>query len=368
MAGCSPSNPLVRITLKVVAALVISYCTAAMEKELSVDELMSNEERQCVFALTSTGNDLYSAMTRVAVASLRCTNPSIKVVVATDPNSYQRLRASGNPLLAEVDRVVEVPAPGYGAHANRFVKITLRQNIRGAFLFLDSDVLVRGDLSRLFLVGGDLAGARNHSLNEVSEQIYKRDAATLSALQWETRPDIYVNGGVLLYQDTEGAQKFSEEWLRRWKISVTRREDHRDQPALNAALKATEVELFQLPDQFNAQFQRNWRTLERGVIWHYYASGSTGKPNTRFEVMVKELMAGKRLDYLRVRDMINAPHPWLRNDFVGRGIFRRSHNRGELTPFRKAVLQRAIPGYCYRCLRSKAVRVLKQTGLKAERA
>ena len=40
------------------------------------------------------------------------------------------------------------------------MKTRLREIIEGPFLFLDSDTLIRGDLSPIFFLDTDIAGAR----------------------------------------------------------------------------------------------------------------------------------------------------------------------------------------------------------------
>jgi predicted homoserine dehydrogenase-like protein len=65
-----------------------------------------------------------------------------------DAASGRALAKSSERLLAEVDKVVvsETPA-GSPEYRNRHAKTRLRQLIEGPFLFLDSDTLVRGDVT-----------------------------------------------------------------------------------------------------------------------------------------------------------------------------------------------------------------------------
>ena len=65
-----------------------------------------------VFAITSDGNDFYTALTRVAVASLRISNPSLSITVACDCQTDRAIKQTDDPIINEIDEwlVVETPA------------------------------------------------------------------------------------------------------------------------------------------------------------------------------------------------------------------------------------------------------------------
>lgn len=271
---------------------------------------MSNAPDKIVFALTSPGLDFYSAMTRVAIASLRITNPCAKVVVAVDHKTNKAVNALGDPIIAEVDEWVMIETPdGADTFRNRYVKISLREVLTGPFLFLDSDILVRGPLAEIFALDVDLAGARNHSRINVDEQIWSEDAKAIEALGWSTRPDVYINGGVIFYGDTDGARRFAAEWMRRWLDSSDKTGRYRDQPALNSALRAVVPRLFVLEDRYNAQFITTPAAIKDAALWHYYSSRNA-KPHTTFELLVRDLVSGKSLNQKKLHAAIKSPHPW----------------------------------------------------------
>jgi hypothetical protein len=310
---------------------------------------MVDEQHRVVFALTSEGRDVFSAMTRVAVASIRLTNPNISISVCCDAETDRALRLAGDPLRYEVDewRPEQTPA-GHAGFRNRFVKTRLRETLDGAFLFLDSDVLVRGDLSEVFAYDADVVGARNHSRNNYADQIWQADAQALHALGWSVRHDVYINGGVLLYKDSDGARRFAEDWHRRWLHCFKARGDHRDQPALNAALQATQVRLQVLPDRFNAQFRVNLGVAPTAVVWHYYSSGAGRRPATQFESLVEDLRRGDRLDPDRVALMVRARHPWRAQTLLGEVAFARVVARGQVDGWEGALLGQDLRGYVER--------------------
>jgi len=295
---------------------------------------------KAVFAITSQGNDFYTAMTRVAVASLRLSNPTMRLVVACDAESDLAMKRSQEPLMAEVDEwlVVETP-PGSPGFRNRFVKTSLCATVTGRFLFLDSDIFVRGDLSEIFQIDADIAGTRNHSREAFSEQIWDQDRTTLDAMGWSISDQVYVNGGVLYHNDTEGARRLSAEWHRRWMESSVNQENFRDQPALNAALHCTKPKLCVLPDRFNAQFKITPSTAWRPVIWHYYSSAAN-TAHTTFELMVIALARNLTLDSKKIKELVDSPHPWRRSSPVDDFMVNRIIRRGKFDQFEAAWLKR----------------------------
>ena len=97
-----------------------------------------------VYCLTFSGGDLYEAMTRVSLATVRLTNPAYRIEIACDQQTHQALQATGSQLLLEADVVHGFPIPdGPPTFRNRFVKTQLGRLIDGAFLFLDSETVVR---------------------------------------------------------------------------------------------------------------------------------------------------------------------------------------------------------------------------------
>ena len=276
---------------------------------------MSQAKPKAVFVVTSEGKDLYSAMTRVAIASLRHSNPSLHITIAADRQTDSVLRAAADPLIVEADEWLVFETPdGSGEFRNRYVKTQLRNLLDGPFLFLDSDIFARRDLSEILALDCDIAAAPNHSREIFSEQVWDQDRATLDAMGWTTGDQVYLNGGVLFFNDTVAARALASDWHRRWTASSASRGSHRDQPALNSALAACRPRLAILPDRFNAQVIPSPEVAVDAVIWHFYSSAD--RPQwTNFDLLVRGLLEGGKLDFVEINRCAALRHPW-----VGEGI------------------------------------------------
>ena len=138
---------------------------------------MRTDRLQAVFSLTTTGTDIYAAMTRLAIASLRQSNPGLAVVVACDNRSLAALKAAASPLLREADRWLDVDVPpGCATFRNRHVKTRLRELIDGRFLFLDSDLFIRGPVVGLFELDADVAAVPERSPASSQQPLSGTDA------------------------------------------------------------------------------------------------------------------------------------------------------------------------------------------------
>jgi hypothetical protein len=301
---------------------------------------MDSRTRQIVFCVTSTGGDIFCAMTRIAVASIRLTNPQVKVVIACDQQTNLALRDAREPMMDEVDDWVAVNTPpGSAVFRNRYCKTSLRSIISGAFLFLDSDTLVRKDLSEIFELDCDIAAARNHSRDSVIGQISIADRATLKHAGWQVCDRAYINGGVLFYNDTPDSRKFAAEWHRLWLEANAKSSSYRDQPSLNTAIASVNPSLTLLDHRFNAQVMPEPKVAGNAAIWHFYSSEKNSFP-TDFELLVAEVASIGVVNSRRVQQLISAELPWRNGNpvdsFVGKSLSR----KGVLSGWQDAWLRR----------------------------
>lgn len=266
--------------------------------------------------LSSQGNDWFSAMTRVSVASLRATNPGVWITIACDAISRKLLEDAADPLIDEADEFLGFYTPnGSPSFRNRHIKTRIRILVGGQFLFLDSDTLIRGDLTPVFALTTDVAAARNLSKEKLSAQIVGGDAEILREMNWKWPSEVYVNGGILLFNDTPGAHAFAKRWHERWKENVSQIGDFRDQPALNVALTDVRPDLSIMPDQFNAQVKTNVQSARSAVIWHLFNT-SEDCGICEFDHRVDEVVRGRGLNEQRLRAMLDRAHPWRRSTIL----------------------------------------------------
>jgi hypothetical protein len=303
---------------------------------------MKKRGPRAVFVLTAGGGDMYYQMTRLAVASLKITNPQVDALVICDDVTDSLLRRSKAELRAEVDEWISLSTPkGPNEFRNRFLKTSLRQILDGPFLFLDGDIVIRGDLMNIFRSRADVAGARNHSQPELALQIWDQDAQAISDMGWTFTGQTYLNGGVLFWNDSRGARRASEEWHRRWLASVERLGRFRDQPALNTAIGAAGASIEILADRYNAQFKTRPSAARDATVWHYYSSAGA-VPSTRPELLTHRMLAGESLFEADLIALSQAKHPWRATTCLDDLAAARVTERDSFSGWAGAVLERRL--------------------------
>ena len=256
---------------------------------------------------------MFSTMTRISIASLRLTNPKFKVTIVLDEISEKVLRERSDPLLMEVDEVMAIPTPeGNSIFRNRHIKTRLGTLISSPFLFLDSDTIIRGDISAIYNCTGDIAAVPNLSQKSLEKQIWSQDINSLKRMNWKIRGDYYINGGVLFFNNSDSTFNFFESWHSKWLQLNKKLEYYRDQAALNSAIWDTSIKLKILPNVYNAQFRGNPSVAKNALVWHYYSTAQKSIPVTSFEILCLQLMKNKDIALDNVASIINSFHPWRR--------------------------------------------------------
>ena len=267
-------------------------------------------------AYVIAGGDLYSAMARISAASVRLTNPSVTVFLVCDAISAAVMKRKRDPLFDEVDEVIEFDTPdGDNGFRSRFVKTSLGNLLSGPFLYLDCDTVVRGDLSELFCIDADIGCAPDHSRDTFEQQFVQSEDDVLKLAGWRTRRDVYVNGGVISYCDTVGAKRLAADWHTKWLKSYELSRNHRDQPALNAAIFDAKAQLHILSHRFNAQCSMSPRTARDAAIWHLYAI-NIERPTTTFETLLGRLLKGTVLQRSEIEELVYSSHPWRKDLWI----------------------------------------------------
>lgn len=271
---------------------------------------------QFVFVLASDGSPTYTAMARLAMVSARIAHPQARIVLLSDERTAATPGVLDGPLAQEAGVVKVVPVPeGDAVLRSRWLKTRMRGLIEGPLLFLDLDVLVRGDLAEVFALDADVAAALNHSRSAPDRQMGRVARAFFDDTGWPWTLGCYLNSGVLFLGDSPAAHDLGRTWHERWLEAWRTTGRHHDQTVLNSVLVGHEARLFVLPDRCNAQFTTEPSVARDAVVWHYYAS-EEADASTAYGLEVQRLVHGGKLEPERVRRMMSAPHPWRRRNFL----------------------------------------------------
>ena len=291
-----------------------------------------------VFSVTSRGRDVYSAMTRLAAASIRITNPDAFLTVAVDHETDSKIRERGDFLTNEVDGWLRVETPdGPPAFRNRMVKIRLNSYIKTSFLYLDSDILVRSWLHQIF-TSKCLGVTYNHSTENCEKQVWNVDRGVFAANGWPLPWEGYFNAGLLFFKGEKIERELAVLWEELFRRSVEKTKIYRDQPAFNRALAIIGCRKTILSKNFNHQFRVQWKGLSNAKIWHYYYS--SGKPpDTRWEEEVQSVVESQTVRIRRIRALVRASHPWRGSTIGSQFLLRGLESSGNFRSWQGRVLK-----------------------------
>ncbi len=251
-------------------------------------------------------------MARLSAASLRISNPRARITIVCDAETHRALRRANDPLPGDADEwlVCDTP-PGDGAFRSKFIKTSLRERVAGPYLFVDVDTIVRDDLAPIWRAPGDIAGAPNHSREDLATQIWAGDQAMLDEMQWAIRPTFYMNSGVMLATESEGACRLYRLWHEKWQTSQRQLQDSRDQPSLNAAIRETNVECTRLAVRFNAQIGANPVVVRDAAIWHYNSS-LEWQSYSHIDDLVRRTVQTGAVDVANLKELMESQALWSR--------------------------------------------------------
>jgi hypothetical protein len=251
---------------------------------------------QVCYALTSDGDDAYADMVRVSALLVRRLHRRVRIVLGVDERTAAVFERGAPALLELVDDVVTirtgVASPGC---RNRCVKVSLREHVRGAFVYLVAAVLNR-DRASPAAYFPDWVGARYRELG------------------WPAPLARYFNGGVLFVADTPRAHRFAAEYRDRWRRYVEHTGDYHDQPALNSALAASDLDLHVLPLTFNAMVSVAPCLARRARILHYFTKDGPPPADSLLGHLARCLRERGELDWPALRRARRCGRAWLRRD------------------------------------------------------
>ena len=226
-----------------------------------------------VYVLVFDPEDSFYEMFLLSLYSLRLHEKEREVEVVLDKDSYNCIILKNEPLLQGVKLIgVDIPEQFDGLQKSRYLKTTLRNIIKGNFLYIDTDTLVCEPLTELETIEGDIAAVADWNgpvriMNRFAAERCRKAGFT------ELEGSPFFNGGVFFVKDSEVSHRFFNTWHRRWLESL-RKGVSLDQPALCQANLDMGCLIMELPGEWNCQVCSDVgpHYLANAKIIHYYAS------------------------------------------------------------------------------------------------
>lgn len=252
----------------------------------------------------------YADITQLSMSFLREIHPEAEILLLTEPETVSALQDAEHPLLSLTDRLIMSDVPhNESSIRSWYLKSRMRHLVKGDFIFLDADTIIRKPINELFQLDAPIAMAENHSLRfpenfpKLEQVVYERNGWSLPA------NGHYLNSGVICWKDNEDAHRLSNLWAQLWDKSVLNGYGY-DQTALNVAIEQSGVSFHVLDDRYNAQIRANQSAGVDASVWHFYETDRRWFPEDWFSLGKSRISHGQGIDTQFLRQVIASRTPY----------------------------------------------------------
>lgn len=269
-----------------------------------------------VYCTVSGSEDMYLAQAFISIYSARRYNPSATIVLLVDKPTADVIEKHFRKLKEYVTNVTVVNVPEHLSkmERSRYLKTTMREQVDGNFLYIDTDTLVTCDLSEIdhtdFEVGSVLDRHTRLSVHALSNKI-RNDLKKVN-MSLDDLKDKYFNGGVLFVKDTPKAHELFAKWYKIWE-EVRHLGKPIDQPPLARANMECGYIIHEMGGEWNCQLSDNFlNCLHNAKILHYFASNN-GSPYKMYDSnFYKEVMSKDEIPQY-VKEAVETPKEFFKS-------------------------------------------------------
>ncbi len=276
-----------------------------------------------VFSVVSGKKGIYLAQAMVAAYSCRRHNPDATILLVVDQDTATVIEEECSNIKKYVSEVVVVDTPKTYSNMlrSRYLKTTLRQNIEGDFLFIDTDTVIADSLASADDIKGDVCAVLDfHTLlSENVAQDHIRKLLSFIDVDPSDLRDKYFNSGVMYVKDSPMAYRLFNLWHKYWLESLTNCPGV-DQPALAKAHKECGYAITELDGVWNCQLDHNFiNHLSKAKILHYFNAAGNDSYRPRDVSVLKEVAECGDVPQWLAKDLENPKSLFAKHNVVAYG-------------------------------------------------
>ena len=232
-----------------------------------------------VYVLTSTEEDIYLFQTMLSAFSLRRKTPSVEIELIVDKKTDSTIVGNRKQILNYIDNkiVVDVPEKYDKKQSSRYLKTSLREIVKGDFLFLDSDTIIAEDISEIDTLNVNIGMVLDVHTPINFNEIRARKLLSVIDLYEKDKGEVipYYNSGIIFSRDNKVAHDFYNKWHELWDDVLFKCEFHYDQPSLAVANALLSYPISELEGIWNCQIMNSGLAfLFHAKIIHYFATAN----------------------------------------------------------------------------------------------
>ena len=232
---------------------------------------------QIVYVLVANEKNLYLEEMWVSIFSLRRHHPEATVKVLVDMETKEYLSRFPQ-LTSMIDETVVVQTPaGYNAkQRSRQIKTTIRNVLKGDYIFIDTDTVICKpldgiveDIRELKDFRGIAAVREGHVT--MKETLFPPTETVKRIFDIDiSKSPLMTNSGVMFVTDIPFTHEFYNRWNENWKRSCFEKGNSQDQPSLYATDCQYGYVIRELSGIYNAQVAMSLKYYADAVILHWW--------------------------------------------------------------------------------------------------
>ena len=232
---------------------------------------------QIVYVLVANEKNLYLEEMWVSIFSLRRHHPEATVKVLMDVETKEYLSRFPQ-LTSMIDETVVVQTPaGYNEkQRSRQIKTTIRNVLKGDYIFIDTDTVICKpldgiveDIAEMKDFKGIAAVREGHVT--MKDTLFPPTGTVKRIFDIDiSQSPLMTNSGVMFVADIPFTHEFYKRWNENWKRSCFEKGNSQDQPSLYATDCQYGYVIRELSGIYNAQVAMSLKYYADAVILHWW--------------------------------------------------------------------------------------------------
>ena len=232
---------------------------------------------QIVYVLVANEKNLYLEEMWVSIFSLRRHHPEATVKVLMDIETKEYLSRFPQ-LTSMIDETVVVQTPaGYNEkQRSRQIKTTIRNVLKGDYIFIDTDTVICKpldgiveDIAEMKDFRGIAAVREGHAT--MKDTLFPPTGTVKRIFDIDiSQSPLMTNSGVMFVADIPFTHEFYKRWNENWKRSCFEKGNSQDQPSLYATDCQYGYVIRELSGIYNAQVAMSLKYYADAVILHWW--------------------------------------------------------------------------------------------------
>jgi hypothetical protein len=227
-----------------------------------------------VYVVVSNDSDIYLEQTLLSAYSARLYMPDVEIILIVDYLTNTTIKDKRSKILDYITTKIVVKIEGNytNMQRSRILKTSIREHVRGDFLFIDSDTIITSSLSEIDSFNHDIGAVKNDHAPSIEEcynfrymQGIQKDMKIMGyPMKKETK---YFNSGVIYVKDNINTIQFFKNWNEYWYKGYSKG-IYIDQVAFTIADTLNNSIIHELPGIWNCQSHYGLKYLKNSKIIH----------------------------------------------------------------------------------------------------